>query len=299
MNDTGFDPEIREWTRLADERLGALVSLMKPIVCFEGFTEEERQIVSWLSGASVRASGSALLLVGFEKVWDAEILSRSVFEGTLKFCHLLADRSKFQDRFKEYATVLPDINSLADHDKVQRLITAGAVSDVTFLEPLKELVLKEKQREQIVKRYPRNERRRLQTAWGFTGLIEQMIRSGESLGDLAAGFLHGYAMSSHVAHADFLGVGMVMEREYRDAKRRKVAHRAHVARVVSDQLWFCALRLIMGYRFVGEKREPVYDLMNDGSELWQRLSEAYRIWYRIEYGVELQGESDSTGGGPT
>ena len=61
--------------------------------------------------------------------------------------------------------------------------------------------------------------------------------------------------------------------------------------MISDQLWFCALRLIIGYRFVGEKREPVFDLMNDGSELWQKLSEAQRDWYGVEYGVKLEDDS--------
>ena len=189
MNESGFNPEIRDWVRLADERLAVLVSLMKPIVCFEGFSEEQRQTVSWLSSASVRASGSALLLIGFEKIWDAEILSRSVFEGTLKFCHLLSEPSKFADRCQEFETALPDISSLADHDKVQRLISAAPISDTSFLKPLNGLLLSEEQRERIVRRYPKQERRRLWTVWGFTGLAEQMIRSGEGFGDLTAGLL--------------------------------------------------------------------------------------------------------------
>jgi len=110
------------------------------------------------------------------------------------------------------------------------------------------------------------------------------VRSGEGIGGLAGSLLHGFAMASHVAHADYIGVGMVMEREYRESERREAADYAHAARVISDQLWYCALRLITGYRFIGAPTEPISKLMSDGSELWERLAEAQRDWYRVEYG---------------
>ena len=90
-------------------------------------------------------------------------------------------------------------------------------------------------------------------------------------------------MASHAAHADYLGIGMVMDREHRSADRRDATHHAHVARVISDQLWYCAFRLIAAYRFIGEPRTEILKLMTDGSELWQMLREAQTEWYRVEY----------------
>lgn len=284
MDNEGFDVKIRALVEVADARLLELVALTKPLIAFEGFTDGERQVLNWLSAASARTSGSVLVLLESGRTWDAEILSRTVFEGSLKFCHLLSDRDQFQARLTEYEHILPDINSLADHEKAERVIASFPGKDETALIPLKELVLSEKQRETILHRYSKRDRHRLQAAWGFTGLIEQMLRSGDGMGALAAGLLHGFAMASHVAHADYIGVGMVMEREYRESKRREAARYAHAARVISDQLWYCALRLITGYRFIGEPTEPISKLMSDGSELWERLAEAQRDWYRVEYG---------------
>ncbi|MEX2631890.1 MAG: hypothetical protein WD341_18295 [Tistlia sp.] len=122
----------------------------------------------------------------------------------------------------------------------------------------------------------------MQTAWGFSGVVEQMVRTGEGLGELAAGLLHGYAMASHVAHADYLGIGMVMEREHRSEVRRAAIHYAHAARVISDQLWYSAFRLIAAYRFIEEPRTEILELMTDKSELSQILREAQAEWYRIE-----------------
>ena len=87
---------------------------------------------------------------------------------------------------------------------------------------------------------------------------------------------------------------MVMEREYRDQNRRDAANLAHGARVISDQLWYCALRVMAGYQFIGMPSEPVSKLMNDGSQLWRRLEEAQQDWYRIEYGLELSRTADAT-----
>jgi hypothetical protein len=164
------------------------------------------------------------------------------------------------------------------------VIASLPCNDESLLKPLNELVLSEEQRETILHRYPKQDRHRLKTTWSFTGLIEQMVRSGDGMGALAAGLLHGFAMASHVAHADYTGIGIMMEREYRESQRREAANHAHAARVISDQLWYCALRLITGYRFIRERTEPISKLMSDGSELWQRLSAAQRDWYRVEYG---------------
>jgi hypothetical protein len=101
MDNEGFDAKTRALIELAEARLLDLVALMKPVIAFEGFTYGERQVLSWISTASLRTSGSVLVLLEFGRTWDAKILSRTVFEGTLKFCHLLSDRGQFQARLAE------------------------------------------------------------------------------------------------------------------------------------------------------------------------------------------------------
>jgi hypothetical protein len=274
---------IQRLVDLADTRLYELVGLMKPVMASDRLTVGQRQTISWLFTACIRASSSALLLVGFERVWDAEILSRSVFEGTVKFCHLLGDPKNAALRFDEYEISLSDIASLADHQKARRLIeiAPGLKDDMAAV--LQELILSEEKRAELAARYKRQERRRIQAAWGFSGIVEQMVRNEEGLGDLAAGLLHGYAMASHVAHADYLGIGMVMEREHRPENRRIATHHAHAARMISDQLWYCAFRLLAAYRFIEKPRAEILELMLNESELSELLRNAQTEWYRVEY----------------
>lgn len=269
---------------LADTRLYELISLLRPVMASDKLSIEQRRTIGWLSAACIRASGSALILVSFDRLWDAEIVSRSVFEGTIKFCHLLSGPKNAASRFEEYEISLSDIAALADHDKARRALQIVPDPNGDLAAVLQELLLTEAKQADIAAKYPRSERRRLQTAWGFSGVVEQMVRTGDGLGELAAGLLHGYAMSSHVAHADYLGIGMAMERGYRTEVRHAAVHHAHAARVISDQLWSCAFRLIAAYRFIEEPPTKILELMTDGSELSQLLKEAQAQWQNIEYG---------------
>ena len=255
----------------------------RPVIASDRLTDEQRQTISWLSGACIRSSGSALLLVGFGRVWDAEIVSRSVFEATMKFCHLLGDETKICERFFEYQQSLSDIAALSDHQKAQLVIDLAPTEDRAMTAPMAELLLSEEEADRIRNQYPRQSRRQLKGSWGFTGLIQTMVSSGEGLGGIASGFSHGYAMASHVAHADFIGIGMVMEREYRSDERRDAANRGHAARVISDQLWYFAFRLIVAYRFIDKPRKQIFDLMKDGSEIWELLEDAQSKFFKVEY----------------
>jgi len=280
---SSFSAPLLPLVDLADAHLARMIPLMQPIMMDAGISLGQRQTLAWLSTAALRASGSVFVLLSFDRVWDAEIVCRSVFDATLKFCHLLADPSKLETRLWEYESVLPDISALADHQKVKRLIDAMPDISEEVLTPLRELLLTEERGAEIAGQYPRDVRRRLQTSWGFTGLIDHMVRSNEGLGKLAAGLLHGYSMASHIAHADYQGAGMVMEREYRDHRRRDAANKAHGARLISDQLWYCALRLIVSYRFLGRSTQIIYDLMNEENDLFRELHAAQQEWISIEY----------------
>ena len=268
---------------LADAKLYSLIELMQPVMTSDRLTAEQRQTINWLSVACIRSSGSTLLLVGFGRVWDAEIVSRSVFEATMKFCHLLGDETKIRERFFEYEQSLSDIAALSDHQKAQLVIDLAPTESEAMTAPMAELLLSEEKADQIRNQYPRQLRRQLKSSWGFTGLIQTMVSSGEGLGGVASGFSHGYAMASHVAHADFIGIGMVMEREYRSDERRDAANLGHAARVISDQLWYFAFRLIIAYRFIDKPRKQIFELMKDGSEIWELLEDAQRQFFEVEY----------------
>src|SRR5207253_1207493 len=87
-------------------------------------------------------------------------------------------------------------------------------------------------------------RQRIEHRWSFAEICQSLKRSGEGL-DKFGHMLFNYGMSSHIAHQDIDGIGMVWDRNQRCDKRRSAVELAHAARLVSDVSVMSLLRLKM------------------------------------------------------
>jgi hypothetical protein len=89
----------------AEQSLFALRSFLPLMGPVGGYAWEpaERRTIGELASATARTSESALLLCAYGQLWDAEVLMRSVLEGTLKFAYLLQSRDTLAVRHREYA----------------------------------------------------------------------------------------------------------------------------------------------------------------------------------------------------
>jgi len=112
----------REWANAGLLLMRDLLPLMMPVSTYKDWEWTERDTIGKLLSASARSTESALLLVAYGQLWDAEVLIRSVFEGTLKFAYLLQSEEAFKGRFHEFATQQPDIAALQDDKKARELL---------------------------------------------------------------------------------------------------------------------------------------------------------------------------------
>ena len=275
---------IQELTAAADNHLLQSLSLIAPLWLDNQLSGDQRITLSHLSGAALRVSGSAMLLVELDRPWDAEILVRTITESTLVFCHLLGDKDQLSERFKQYTEVLPDINALADHAKAKQLLDLPDTLGIARPKAIEDLLLSSSEYERMSALYPRKERSRIKRQWGFTAIIESMIRSGENLGENAAALLHGYSVSSHVSHSDYLGISIVAERESRPEIRRIAMHEAHSARILSDILMSQYFRLHTAYKFLEKNTDDLRSFVAPEQPVWRRLQELQTKWTQIEYG---------------
>lgn len=278
---------VRELVELADVELSQLAPLMRPFMTSDALSTEQQATLGWLSSAALRASGSTLLLVEHRRIWDGEILARSTLEATLKFCYIIADKTEFSTRHDEYADDCFAVARIKDHEKARRLLEILADAPNNITTPIKELLISDSELTYLSSKYDQKLRRRIDTQWGFTGLIEHMARSGEALGRPAAGLLHGYSMASHIGHADQAGVGMAMEREYREPARRLAVERAHAARLISDQISFCLFRLRSAYKFIGRPIDELNSRISNENGIHHQLAELQTEWFAVEYGDEV------------
>jgi hypothetical protein len=224
-----------------------------------------------------------LLLVAYAQLWDAEILVRSVTEGSLKFCYLLQRRDEFEERHRQYATDLFQIGLFKDHKKAVELLAAVPNPDDHVWKPIKDRLLSDAELASIGSAFPSAERRSLDGRWGFTGLIGELARSGDRLTEGFTGFSHGYSMASHIHHADAIGTSIAMERDFRSAERRDAILLTHGARLICDTLSCFQLRLAVGYRFIQHDFEPILLAAEKIKELREAFDGVYENWMNVEY----------------
>jgi hypothetical protein len=264
-------------------RLRKLLPMMSPVGTHAGWLQEERRTVGYLLSATARSSESALLLCAYGQLWDAEVLVRSVLEGTLKFAYLLQSPSTFKDRHRQFARDLFDIALLKDHQKAADMLDSVREPGAPQLKPIRDLLLSAEERTEFSARYDKPSRSKLERRWGFTGLLRELVRSGDPLFEGAMATAHAYSMASHVQHVDAIGASIPLERDARTDERRETIHLAHETRLISDVLAFMFLRLAVGYRFVGADVSPLADAkaIIDEAQSWH--SEASAAWMSVEY----------------
>jgi hypothetical protein len=273
---------------LAEKSLSTLRSflpLMAPVGSHAWGLAGSRTIGE-LASATARTSESALLLCAYGQLWDAEMLVRSVLEGTLKFSYLLQSPDAFAVRHHEYTQDLFEIGLLKDHQRAASLLAATSIPDAPDWQPIRDRLLPDAERERISQSLPSAVRRELERRWGFTGLVGELERSDDPLFAGVGGTAFAYAMASHIQHVDSIGSSIPLERDLREANRRESLQLAHHGRLVSDPLRFMFLRLAVGYRFIGADVSPLQEVKAAIDRQAEQFQQTYQEWINVEYPQE-------------
>ena len=274
----------RSWAEDALLHIRSGLKLMSPALRrFHPPTVHTRHI-PMLASATARSTESALLLVAWGQLWDAEVLVRSVIEGTLKFCYILQTEATLDVRLEEYADALFDIAMLKDTAKRAEFFEVIPDPEAPEWRSIKEAMVSEAELERIRSKFSKIERRRLEAKWGFTGILGELANSGDDLFKPLPSLMHFYSNASHIQHADAVGVWMPIERDSRSVARRDALHLAHAARLISDTMTMFDLRLHIGRRLVLADPGELINYRTAAAALSEQLSLAADEWSDIEYG---------------
>lgn len=272
----------KEWAEDGLQTLREFLPLMSTVGTFQ-WNAEERKTIGYLASATARTSESALLLCAYGQLWDAEILVRSVLEGTLKFSYLLQSRDSFAERHREYADDLFVIGRFKDHAKAEKFLETAKQRNDPMWRPTRDLLIPAHERAELSAKYSRIVRKDLTTRWGFTGLIKELADSGDPLFRDLGATAHAYSIASHIQHVDMIGASMALERDLRSEPRREAIQLAHLGRLVGDVLRFMFLRLALGYRFTGADVAPLEGVKATIDAETTRFDRTYRAWMEVEY----------------
>jgi len=172
-------------------------------------------------------SNTLLELLKINAIWDAQILARPIIESCVKVCFLCyAPGDRSADLCVEYEETLAVINSLKQHDKATKTLESvrGAASTLTSL------ILPADELQELRTKVPKEVRGAIESKWGFTRMVAALDKSFKSQFQINpfASLLHTYALSSHLIHADEMGLGVIRARSRLDDERLSLVADSHI-----------------------------------------------------------------------
>ncbi len=230
---------------------------------------------------------SVLFLLAKRKEWDADLLSRAVFEGSLKLIYMLTgDEESRIRKAKEYWSTLPRLAERTRSRMAREFLALLPDEGGPEWQPIRDILLSAEENEKLSCGLNRKQRQKLKSSWSFTGICDQFASASDPGLRLLVHMAYNYGMSSHLVHKDGDGAGMVWERSQRPTEAREVVSAAHAARVASDQCTMAEQRLYWLLRACEADTEVVVEIQSTYSSLKDALRSATDEFVRYEYGSD-------------
>lgn len=277
---------LNSWAGLASHFIGECYDFSRPYIenDSEFWSPQVRFISSQLFIDCHLTSESVLLLLTSVKEWDADLIARSVIEGTMKYVYMITgtDEEKIQ-KTDEYWNILPSFSNIKMSERLKKFLEVVANPDSSEWRAFKDLILTDEQVELIRKDYPKSKRQELEQRWSFSGITKQFANSNDSNLINCSVWAHGYGMSSHLLHKDGLGVSIIRERNLRNSDREGSIKLAHAARIISDICILSELRIRYLLKVHQEEPRILIDLRKKYDLLFSETKRATESFNSAEY----------------
>lgn len=272
------------WAERSALLMGEFLPLLGPFIDHDGLDPEAADTLGMLLDAASRSTESAFLLMSFGKLWDAELVVRSVFEASIKFVYLIHTKNDLRRRHEEFAEHQFQMAAMKDDQKARDALASIPDVQGPEWEHLHALVLPDIQRDKLRETYDKAARRSMETRWGYTGLLNVLIKSGDPAYSTLGGLFYGYTTSSHLHHADYVGISIVLGQSRLEPRMRDATHLSHLARLIRDCFTCYELRLGAVCRFTGIDTEAPLQVRQRINDLWTEMTSSNMAWLEVAYG---------------
>ncbi len=189
-----------------DKYIKDLIELLSPLYKKEfGFGQE---VTVPLFTALHSTSESILILLQERAIFDADILLRTVMEGTIKYCYLLTgDLTERKEKYEEYKNKLTDIDKISDHYKAKKTIEILNLFSTKSTKPFESYLLKHDELEDLQKLYSKKIRTVIKERWSYQHILKELA-SADDMYKAQLGTLSTYSLTSHFIHYDWTGLSM-------------------------------------------------------------------------------------------
>jgi hypothetical protein len=220
------------------------------------------------------------ILVKADKLWDAEILFRTVLEVFMKFLYIIRQKTPeaTKEKLDEYWIHLNEIEKILISNEATKLINTKSVSDP---ERFLHMVLSDEERAALNAKYSKDDRKKLNNDWSFNGMYASMLKDKEAKNLLTLDTIHYFwKMSSNIAHGHKFGINAAILRS--TVKELKPYNElTQLIKLVKASTMVCIWILL-------EMGERLKD--DEGYNMAAAMSREYNAYMRANY-KELDEES--------
>lgn len=187
-------------------------------------------------------SESILILLLNGALFEADILLRSLMEGTVKYCYLMSTDSEVREkRYQEYKNDLSEIDKLLDHRKALEAVEILHAFNSNSTKPFELSILNDDIVESLEQLYPNRKRNEIKQKWTYGHMLNELAKeNAEYEAQLAS--ISSYSLMSHFCHFDWTGVSMRNEQITTAARGDETLDVAHGMRIISNVMTFYLFR---------------------------------------------------------
>jgi len=280
---------INNWTEIATAFINECNAYAQPFIAEDSahFPHNVRFVSTELLNNCHQTSESVLYLIAHGKEWDADLLARSIMEGSIKYIYmLLGTTEEMEEKVYEYWITLRFISSIKISEKAKRFLEAMPNPQSYKWQGIRSVVLSDEDAAVIRNNYSRAERQAIEERWSFTGIIKHFLASEDNALRYFSMSVHHYGLASHLVHKDSNALIIQRDRNQRSLERVISARTSHAARVITDICNFWELRLIYLVKVHKLDSDFFIELRNKYKTLFEETEKAHTIFHSIEYGTK-------------
>lgn len=237
-----YSNEINNYIISSDKIIKNFITLLSPLYK-KDLNEHQYATVSLFTSLH-STSESILILLLHGALFDADVLLRTVIEGTIKYCYLLnGNNDEKEKKYIEYKNILTDIDKLSEHRKALETLSIFTNFKITNSKlPFETNILTDDEVASLEKKYSSSMRNKIKKQWSFQQLLKKLAESNEEYKKLF-GLISTYSLTSHLIHYDWTGSSMRQAQiTSSHFKENIVFDIAQAARILSNVLSFYLFR---------------------------------------------------------
>lgn len=252
--------EVGENIVKADEYLKELFYKLAPL--YKEEHGKNQDVVVPLFTSLHSTSESILILLLNQAIFDADVLLRTVMEGTIKYCYLMTGTAdEKNEKYIEYKVKLTDIDKILDHNKAVEAVDILKEFSKNSTKPFELSVLSDEELSVLTKKYPKKERDALKRKWSYQSLLRSLAHSYPEY-EAQLGTVSTYSLTSHFCHYDWTGLSsrnaQIMNSVKHDAIVFDIMHCNRILSNVLSMELFRVAEYIRGNGFCSQEVTALY-----------------------------------------